>query len=175
MDSTIHLLNNWRLIEGYVLFGLICFLIGCLSTLEALKSSYELVKTCPCVPNRIRTWECWFLRRGENWSTRRKTSRNKRENQQRTQPTYDVDARIQTWATLVALGCSHHCAFASLVPQLTIAYVRYINSNAFWFGFLCGQFSFGNYQTNIVNILQFFFGKPLSHIRILIYRTLAFQ
>ena len=93
-------------------------------------------------------------RRGENRSTRRKTSQNKRENQQRTQPTYD--ARIQTWATLVALGCSHHCAFASLVPQLTIAYVRYINSNAFLFGFLCGQVFFGNYQTNIVNILQFF-------------------
>ena len=32
---------------------------------------------CPCVPNRIGIWKCWFLRRGENRSTRRKTSRTK--------------------------------------------------------------------------------------------------
>ena len=32
------------------------------------------------------------LRRGGNRSTRRKTSRSKGENQQRTQPTYGVDA-----------------------------------------------------------------------------------
>ena len=35
----------------------------------------------------------WFLRRGENGSAWRKTSRIKRENQQQTQPTYGVDAR----------------------------------------------------------------------------------
>ena len=33
-----------------------------------------------------------FLRRGENQSTRRKTSRSNGENQQQTQPTYGVDA-----------------------------------------------------------------------------------
>ena len=33
----------------------------------------ELVYRCPCVPDRIRIWNCWFLRRGENRSTRRKT------------------------------------------------------------------------------------------------------
>ena len=32
----------------------------------------ELVYTCPCVPDRIRIWNCWFLRRGENRSTRKK-------------------------------------------------------------------------------------------------------
>ena len=35
-----------------------------------------------------------ILRRGENRSTRRKTSRSKGENQQQTQPTYGVDAGI---------------------------------------------------------------------------------
>ena len=41
-------------------------------------------------PDRIGIWKCWFLRRGENRSTRRKTSRSKDENQQQTQPTYDA-------------------------------------------------------------------------------------
>ena len=36
--------------------------------------------------------ECRFLRSGENWSTRRKTSRSKDENQQQTQPTYNADS-----------------------------------------------------------------------------------
>ena len=47
------------------------------------------------IPGRIGIWKCWFLRRGENWSTRRKTSRNKGENQQQTQTTYGVDAEIE--------------------------------------------------------------------------------
>ena len=41
-------------------------------------------------PDRIGIWKCWFLRRGENRSTRRKTSRSKDENQQQTQRTYDA-------------------------------------------------------------------------------------
>ena len=41
-------------------------------------------------PDRIGIWKCWFLRRGENRSTRRKTSRSKDENQQQTQPTRRV-------------------------------------------------------------------------------------
>ena len=49
-------------------------------------------------------------RRGENRSTRRKTSRSKGENQQQTQPTYGVDARIWTRATLGGGERSHHCA-----------------------------------------------------------------
>ena len=40
--------------------------------------------------NRIGIWKCWFLKRGENRSTRRKTSRSRVENQQQTQPTYDA-------------------------------------------------------------------------------------
>ena len=41
--------------------------------------------------DRIGIWKCWFLWRGENWSTRRKTSQSREENQQQTQPTYDIE------------------------------------------------------------------------------------
>jgi len=34
--------------------------------------------------DRIRIWKCWFLRRGENRSTQRKTSRNGKVNQSKT-------------------------------------------------------------------------------------------
>ena len=46
-----------------------------------------------------------------------KTSRGKGENQQQTQPTYGVDARIWTQATLVGGERSHHCA--TLAPQIS--------------------------------------------------------
>ena len=36
------------------------------------------------IPGRIGIWNCWLFRRGENRSTRRKTSRSKGENQQQT-------------------------------------------------------------------------------------------
>ena len=65
---------------------------------------------CQCVPDRVGIWKCWFLRRGENWSTRRKTSWSKGENQQQTQPTYGVDAVSWTRATLELSERSHHCA-----------------------------------------------------------------
>ena len=61
-------------------------------------------------PDRIGIYKCWFLRRGENRSTRRKTSRSKDENQQQTQPTYDAESGNRTWATLVGGERSHHCA-----------------------------------------------------------------
>ena len=51
--------------------------------------------------DRIRIWKCWFLRNGENRSTRRKTSPNKDENQQQTQPTYDAESGNRTRTTLV--------------------------------------------------------------------------
>ena len=59
-------------------------------------------------PDRIGIQKCWFLRRGENRSTRRKTSRSKDENQQ-TQPTYDAESGNRTRVTLVTGKCSHHC------------------------------------------------------------------
>jgi len=52
--------------------------------------------------------KCWFLRRGENRSTREKTSRSRVENLQ-TQPTYGVESGNRSWATLVEGECSHHC------------------------------------------------------------------
>ena len=34
--------------------------------------------------DQIGNWKCWFLRRGENWSTPRKSSQSKGDNQQQT-------------------------------------------------------------------------------------------
>ena len=62
----------------------------------------------------------WFLRRGENRSTRGITSLSRVENQQ-TQHTFGVESRNRSWATLVEGKCSHHCA--NLAPQM------------FWFSF----------------------------------------
>ena len=45
-------------------------------------------------PDRIGFWKCLFLRRGENRSTRRKTSCSRVENQQQPQPTYDAESGI---------------------------------------------------------------------------------
>ena len=53
--------------------------------------------------------KCWFLVRGENRSTQGKTYRRRVENQ-KTQPTYDIQCGNQTWATLVEGQCSRHCA-----------------------------------------------------------------
>ena len=39
-----------------------------------------------------------------------KNPRSRDENQQQTQPTYDMNTGNQTWATLVEGECSHHCA-----------------------------------------------------------------
>ena len=51
--------------------------------------------------------KCWFLMRGENRSTRGKTSHSRVENQQ-TQSTYDAGCGNRTQATLVEGKCSHH-------------------------------------------------------------------
>ena len=50
------------------------------------------------------------MRRGENWSTRRKTPRSREENQQQTQPTYCVESENRSRTTSVGDQCSHHCA-----------------------------------------------------------------
>ena len=57
--------------------------------------------TCPCIPDRIGIWQCWFYWGGENRSTRRKTSRSKGENQQQSQLTHDAGTGNRTQATLV--------------------------------------------------------------------------
>ena len=48
------------------------------------KNSFRNVRA---FQDRIGIWKSGFLRRGENRSTRRKTSRSREENQQQTQPT----------------------------------------------------------------------------------------
>ena len=53
-------------------------------------------------------WTCWFLRREENRSTRRKTSQSRQDNQQQTQPTYCVESENRSRAT------SHYCAIPAL-------------------------------------------------------------
>ena len=59
---------------------------------------------------RIGIWKCWFLRRGGNQSTLKKTPRSKGEIRQQTHPTYAFDARIRTRAKFVGGERSHHCA-----------------------------------------------------------------
>ena len=53
--------------------------------------------------------KCWFLVRGENRSTRGKTSPSRVENQQ-TPSTFDAECGNRTRATLVEGKCSHHNA-----------------------------------------------------------------
>lgn len=67
--------------------------------------------TCICAFQN----ELEFEREGETRVPLRKTSQRKGENHQQTQPTFGVDPRIQTRATLVGGVCSHRCT--SLTPQ----------------------------------------------------------
>ena len=71
------------------------------------------------------SWSNWNLEKlvfeeKGNRSTRRKTSRSKGENQQQTQPTYGVDTRIWTRATLVGGERSDHCAIPCSPTMETI-------------------------------------------------------
>ena len=75
-----------------------------LFTHGAPRSLQELVQKCPCIPDRIGIWKCWFLRRGENRSTRRKTSRSRVENQQQTHPRYDAGSGNR--ARVVVVPCT---------------------------------------------------------------------
>ena len=75
-------------------------------------------------PDRIGIWKCWFLRRGENRSTQRKTSWSKDENQQQTQPTYDAESGNRTRATL--LGGKYSTTAPSL-PPIKQSVFNYIN------------------------------------------------
>ena len=61
-------------------------------------------------PDRIGIWKCWFLRKGENLKSRRKTSWRRVENQHQTQLTYDAGSRNRTRDTLVGDECSHYRA-----------------------------------------------------------------
>ena len=87
------------------------------------------------IRSRIWIWNRWFLRRGENHSSRRKTSRNKEKNQQQTQPTYGVDAGIWTQTIFVRGECSYYApsVLAPLAPVLVYPepYLVYKSSQVF--------------------------------------------
>ena len=80
-----------------------------LFTHGAPRSSKNSFRNACAFQGRIGIWKCWFLRRGENRSTRRKTSWSRVENQQQTQPTYDAGSGNRTLDTLVGGEHSHHC------------------------------------------------------------------
>ena len=71
-------------------------------------------------PDQIGIWECWCLRRGENRSTRRKTSWSKDENQQQTQPTYNAKSENRIRATFcgrrVLSSLRHPCSPVKISP-----------------------------------------------------------
>ena len=88
-------------------------------------------------PDPIGIWRCWFLGRGENRSTRRKTSRSKDENQQRLNPHMTPSPGIKPgphWWEASALTTA-----PSLLPTLEV----YASSNYYWLIALSG-----NYQKN---------------------------
>ena len=62
----------------------------------------------PLFPGRIGIWECCFYR-GRKSEYTEKNPWCRDENQQQTQPTYGVNTRNQTRATLLGGECSHHC------------------------------------------------------------------
>ena len=49
----------------------------------------------PCIPDRIGIWQGWFLWRGENRRTRRKTSRRKERTNHKLDPHVKPGARIE--------------------------------------------------------------------------------
>ena len=75
-----------------------------------------------CKSNKSNQIKCWFLRRGENRSSRRKTSRSRVENQQ-TQPTYDAGSGNRTRDTLVEGERSHH--YTNPAPNQEISMLTY--------------------------------------------------
>ena len=79
-----------------------------------------------CKSNKSNQIKCWFLRRGENRSSRRKTSRSRVENQQ-TQSTYDAGSGNRTRDTLVEGERSHH--YANPAPRAGLA--LYIDAMAY--------------------------------------------
>ena len=81
-------------------------MIKCFTILEEIKSTLPKSFLQSLFTNQMK---CWFLMRGENRSTRGKTSHSRVENQQ-TQSTYDIRCGNRTRATLVEGKCSHHSA-----------------------------------------------------------------
>ena len=98
-------------------------------THRAPRSSQELAQwNVRAFQGWIRIWKCWFLRRGENRSTQRKTSRSRVENQQQTQPPSPVGGER-----------SHHYAIPALWLVFSFRYdvhlksIRYLLEGKFCF------------------------------------------
>ena len=72
--------------------------IGALGTVSKDFVKWQLVCSCTNKIKLIHIKSYWFLRRGENRSTRRKTLWSRVENQQ-TQPTYDAGSGNPTTLT----------------------------------------------------------------------------
>ena len=68
--------------------------------------------------------KCCFLVRGENRSTRGKTSHSRVENQQ-TQSTFDAERGNRTLAILVEGQCSHRCANTAPLRWIQYVTVKY--------------------------------------------------
>ena len=73
-------------------------------------------------------WKCWFLRRGENWRTRKKPLGAKERTNNKLNPTYGVEAEIWTRATSVRGECSHHCATLALLETRTFSQVDFVTN-----------------------------------------------
>ena len=106
-------------------------------------------------PDRIGIWKCWFLRRGENWSTRRKTSRSKEENQQQTQSTCDAGSGNGTRDTLVEGERSHHCA----IPAPQFIWCSHFLGRQKW---VCNKRS--KFIGNCVSVSLILYGISRDHI-----------
>ena len=76
----------------------------------------NLFKCVRAFSDRIGIWKCWFLRRGKNRRTRRKTSRNKGENQQQTLPVMTSTPAFEPgphWWEENSLTTAHPCSPSS--------------------------------------------------------------
>ena len=95
-----------------IIMIMIIIIIIIIIIITIIKGNYQWhireVALRPLCPDRIGIWKCCFLRR-ENRSTWRKNSRSKIENQQQTQPSYDVGSGNRTRVILMGGECSHHC------------------------------------------------------------------
>ena len=98
----------------------------CKINLICLPTEYQGVHKNSC--RNVRAFQDRIgMRRGENWSPQRKTSRSRVENQQQTQPTYDAGSRNQTRATLVGGERSHHCTNPDPIHSVTFQVFRIID------------------------------------------------
>ena len=141
------------------------------------KNSFRNVRA---FQDRTEIWKCWFLRRGKNRSTRRKTSRSRVENQQQTQPTYDAGSGNRTRATAVGGERSHHCAIpvpCSCLIQWCMMCVMEVSRISMWFLYFCyffGQLIFSYWESCNAPVFILFssrlrlFGRYLGRLELVL-------